>query len=115
MKTSGTKVQEMISSSLAHAVLTHDDTRNLSAEILAALSNHQERMIRCQMLQHPCLPVGDIIRLYHDAALDKYMVNKYIRKNALLQVAVDKLFSSFSPLNDGVGRPSLFEEGEHWW
>ena len=59
--------------------------------------------------------MGDIIRLYHDAALDKEEVDHHIRKNALLQVAVDKLFSSYFLSNDGVGRDTLFEDGEHWW
>jgi len=107
--------EEGISTSLALTVLIHDDTQNLSAEILAVLSNHQEQMIRCLALQHPSLPVGDIVRLYHDAELDKFMVNRYIQKNALLQVAVDKLFSSYFLSDDGVGRDSLFEDGEHWW
>lgn len=107
--------EEGITWALAKAVLSHDDMRNLSAEILAALANNSDTTIRCQMLQHPCLPLGDIIRLYHDAALDKKMVNKYIRKNALLQVAVDKLFHLYFKSKHGVGDDSYFEDGENWW
>ena len=105
-----------ISVSLAESVFYHDDLRNLSAEILAAFANSPKEDVRCQMLQHPCLPLGDIIRLYHDAALDKKMVNKYIRKNALLQVAVEKLFHLYFKSENGCfGDDSHFEDGEHWW
>ena len=107
--------EEGASGFLVEAVLNHDDMRKLSAETLVALSNHQELMIRCRTLQHPSLPVGDIIRLYHDAALDKKMVNKYIRENALLQVAVDKLFHLYFKSKHGVGDDSHFEDGENWW
>ena len=107
--------EEEISMALASAVLNHDDTRNLSAEILAALANNPKEDVRVQTLQHPCLPVGDIIRLYHDVALDKKMVNKFIRRNALLQVAVDKLFHLYFKSKHGVGDDSYFEDGEHWW
>ena len=107
--------EEGASEPLVEAVLNHDDMRNLSAEILAALANNSDTTIRCQMLQHPCLPLGDIIRLYHDAALDEKMVNKYIRKNALLQVAVDKLFHLYFKSKHGVGDDSHFEDGENWW
>ena len=81
-------------------------------EILLA---ERKEDVRVQTLQHPCLPVGDIIRLYHDVALDKKMVNKFIRRNALLQVAVDKLFHLYFKSKHGVGDDSYFEDGEHWW
>ena len=36
-------------------------------------------------------------------------------ENALLQVAVDKLFRLYFQSKDGVGSYSDFVEGEKWW
>ena len=105
----------IISKHLAHAVLHHKAKSNIPLEILIALGNGPKRSIRRQLLENPRLPVGDIIRLYHDPDLDKKLVNSSIRKNALLQIAVDKLFRLYFQSKDGVGSDSDFAEGERWW
>lgn len=100
---------------LAYAVLNHKSVSKVSLEILSALINTSETTNRLRLLENSRLPVGDIMRLYHDPELNKNLVNARIRKNALLQVAVDKLFRLYFNSKDGVGGESDFSQGEQWW
>ena len=106
---------EGIPADLARAVIDHESLFKVSLEILVALSNIPNTSIRYDLLKNSRLPVGDIIRLYHDTGLDKKYVTSSIRKNALLQIAVDKLFHLYFRSKDGVGSDSEFALGEQWW
>jgi len=106
--------EEEITEDFATALLEHKDSAKLLSETLAAVENSPNMSPQCKLLEF-CLPVGDIIRLYRDPALEKKKANESIRENPLLQTAVDKLFRLYFQSKDGVGSDSHFAQGEQWW
>ena len=76
-----------------------------------ALSKCDDTDLREYSAQFPNLPVMDILRLFEDPVLDE--VPGHLKKNPLLQVAVEKLSLLLS--KDMVGSDSQFDDEERWW
>ena len=105
---------EDVSDALVEALWwQRNEAEKLPTDVVVAMSKVENEHCRYNTLSLPQLPVSDIVRFCRDPNNDAADTNYALKRNPVLQVAVDKLSHLLS--SSGVGSDSDFEKGEHWW